>query len=170
MQTTTFMSSGDWPNAPKDAPSVVWPRYLKTAETRDHVTGKKLSPAVLKLELERLRVVWQQVQHTRQRDAVYDFLDAVYDVVSKFNRTGSSARLLRKLHRLDRKLRRIQEPYSAVIHFATDHSVDGRARSKWSRLLRHAQRTKKRTELLADFIRQKGGINECANAHPNKQL
>jgi Zn-dependent oligopeptidase len=135
---------------------------LHNAETRDHLSGKKLSPSVLKLELEQLRVVWRQVQHTRQRDAVYEFLEAVYNVVSRFNRAGDGRKLLRKLHRLDHRLKRIQEPYSAVIHYVTDHTVDSRTRSKWSRLMRFAERTKKRSKLLEDFIRRNGGINECA--------
>ena len=37
MQTTTFVSSGDWPKAPKGSPSASWPRYKKNAETRDHL-------------------------------------------------------------------------------------------------------------------------------------
>ena len=163
MHPATFLSSGGWPTAPQEVPSAVWPRYMKNAETRDHLIGKKLSSTVLVTELERLRVVWQQVQHTRQRGAVYEFLDAVYSVVSKFNRTGRGERLLRNLHRIDRKLRRIKEPYSAVIHHATDHSVDGRTRSKWSRIMRRAEREMKRTEQLDDFIRRNGGINECAS-------
>jgi hypothetical protein len=136
---------------------------MKNAETRDHLSGKKLSFSVLKLELEQLRVVWQQVQHTRQRDAVYEFLEAGYDVVSRFNRAGDGRKLLRKLHRLDHRLKRIQEPYAAAIHFASDYSVDNRTRSKWSRLMRFAERTKKRSELLDDFIRRNGGINACAS-------
>ena len=162
MATTITSSFCDWPSPPKEAPSAAWPRYLHNAETRDHLSGKKLSPAVLKLELEQLRVVWRQVQHTRQRDAVYEFLEAVYNVVSRFNRTGDGRKLLRKLHRLDHRLKRIHEPYSAVIHYVTDHTVDSRTRSKWSRLMRFADQTKKRTEPLEDFIRGSGGINACA--------
>ena len=162
MPTTTIPSFLDWPNPPKEASTPTWPRYLHNAETRDHLSGKKLSPAVLKLELEKLCVVWRQVQHTRQRDAVYEFLEAVYDVVSKFNRAGDGRKLLRKLHRLDHRLKRIQEPYAAAIHFSTDYSVDNRTRSKWSRLMRFAEQTKKRTELLEDFVRRMGGINACA--------
>jgi hypothetical protein len=64
------------------------------AETRDHLSGKKLSPAVLNVELE--------------------FLEAAYGLVSRFNRVGGGGKLLRKLHRLDHQLTRIQEPYAAV--------------------------------------------------------
>jgi hypothetical protein len=163
MATTITSSFCNWPSPPKEAPSAIWPRYMKNAETRDHLSGKKLSFSVLKLELEKLRVVWRQVQHTRQRDAVYEFLEAAYGVVSRFNRAGDGRKLLRKLHRLDHRLKRIQEPYAAAIHFSTDYSVDNRTRSKWSRLMRFADQTKKRTDLLEDFIRRNGGINACAS-------
>ena len=162
MATTMSSSFCDWPSPPKGASSAVWPRYLHNAETRDHLSGKKLSFSVLNVELEQLRHVWRQVQHTRQRDAVYEFLEAAYGVVSRFNRAGDGRKLLRKLHRLDHRLKRIQEPYAAAIHFSTDYSVDNRTRSKWSRLMRFADQTKKRTEPLEDFVRRMGGINECA--------
>jgi hypothetical protein len=135
---------------------------LHNAETRDHLSGRKLSPAVLKLELKKRCVVWRQFQHTRQRDAVYEFLEAAYGVVSKFNRAGDGRKLLRKLHQFDRRLKRIQEPYAAAIHFSTDYSVDSRTRSKWSRLMRFAEQSKKRAEPLEDFVRRMGGMNECA--------
>ena len=162
MATTISSSLCDWPSPPKEAPSATWPRYMKNTETRDHLSGKKLSFSVLNVELEQLRVVWRQVQHTRQRDAVYEFLEAAYDVVSRFNRVGDGRKLLRKLHRLDHRLKRIQEPYSAVIHYATGYTVDNRTRSKWSRLMRFAERTKTRAEPLEDFVRRMGGINACA--------
>jgi hypothetical protein len=169
MATTMSSSFCDWPSPPKEASTPTWPRYLHNAETRDHLSGKKLSPSVLKLELEKLRVVWRQVQRARQRDGVYEFLEAVYNVVSRFNRAGDGRKLLRKLHRLDHRLKRIHEPYSAVIHYATAYTVDNRTRSKWSRLMRFADQTKKRTDLLDDFIRRNGGINACAARYRTSQ-
>jgi hypothetical protein len=40
--------------------------------------------------------------------------------------------------------------------------VDARTRSKWSRVLRYAAEYKDLDEPLGDFIKRKGGINECA--------
>jgi hypothetical protein len=39
--------------------------------------------------------------------------------------------------------------------------ADKRTRSKWSRALRYAKMEKDDKESLAEFIKRKGGINEC---------
>lgn len=153
----------DLPDGPVPAQSASWPRYLKNDAARDHLAGKRISRAALKVELERLCLVWARVQADRRREAVYDFLELAYDIVSKFSRSGKAERLLRKLHRLNPALARIREPYAAVIHHGTDYALDSRTRSKWSRLLRYVEASKKLHEPLSDFVRRKGGINECAS-------
>ena len=55
------------------------------------------------------------------------------------------------------------EPFAAVILCTSDPvKVDGRARSKWSRVLRFAAEYKDPNEPLGDFIKRKGGLNKCA--------
>jgi hypothetical protein len=169
METSISSLLIDPPNHPERAPSASLPRYINNDETRQHLSGKRISTSVLKLELERLCLVWASVQSDRRREAVYDFLEAAYSVVSKFNQAGKAARLLKKLHRLDSALVRIQEPYAAVIHHGTDYSLDSRTRSKWSRLLRYAERAKKAHEPLDDFIHRKGGINQCASRYRKRK-
>jgi hypothetical protein len=56
------------------------------------------------------------------------------------------------------------EPFAAVIRCTSDLAkVDKRTRSKWSRVLRYALQYKDHSEPLVQFIRRKGGINECAS-------
>jgi hypothetical protein len=101
------------------------------------LTGKKLSLAVLKVELEKLGVVWRQVQRTRQRDAVYEFLEAVYCVVSKFNRAGSGGRLL-NVHALHSMSCGVQvHTFSGVCHLRRRHHAGCQMcfrSDRWSRL------------------------------------
>jgi hypothetical protein len=55
------------------------------------------------------------------------------------------------------------EPFAAIILCTADHDkVDYRTRSKWSRVLRYAVEFKYTHEPLRDFIKRKGGLNECA--------
>lgn len=165
MEISRFSLFKDLPDSPVRAPKASWPRLIKNDKTREHLAGKRISRSALKVELERLCLVWARVQAERRRDAVYDFLEAAYDVVSKFSRSGKGASLLRKLHRLDPALTRIREPYAAVIHHCTDYALDSRTRSKWSRLLRYAEKAKKLREPLDEFVRRNGGINECASRY-----
>lgn len=153
------------PDTRVSAPKASWPRLIKNDETCEHLLGKRISSGALEIELERLCLVWARVQAERRRDAVYDFLDAANELVGKFSRSGKGGSLLRKLHRLDPALTRIREPYAAVIHHGTDYTLDSRTRSKWSRLLRYAEKAKKVHEPLDDFVRGMGGINVCASRH-----
>jgi hypothetical protein len=39
--------------------------------------------------------------------------------------------------------------------------MDKRTRSKWSRVLRYVEMEKDEGEALAEFVKRKGGVNEC---------
>jgi hypothetical protein len=59
---------------------------------------------------------------------------------------------------------REREPFAAVILCTADHDkADDRMRSKCSRVLRYAVEYKDLDEPLRDFIKRRGGINECAS-------
>jgi hypothetical protein len=71
------------------------------------------------------------------------------------------ARRALRLQRLDVSHR--EDPFGAVILCTAEPAkVDKRTRSKWSRVLRYAAVYKPDSEPLGQFIRRKGGINECA--------
>ncbi len=56
-----------------------------------------------------------------------------------------------------------EDPFAAVIRCTADPAkADKRTRSKWSRVMRYAAAYKPDSEPLDQFIRRKGGINECA--------
>jgi hypothetical protein len=57
-----------------------------------------------------------------------------------------------------------EEPFAAIIRSTADPAkVDKRTRSKWSRVLRYALEYRSHSEPLDQFIKRKGGINECAS-------
>jgi hypothetical protein len=71
------------------------------------------------------------------------------------------ARRALRLQRLDASASR--DPFAAIIVCTADPAkADKRTRSKWSRAMRYAAVYKPDSELLGQFIRRKGGINECA--------
>src|SRR6202035_5155094 len=100
----------------------------------------------------------------RERDAIYIYLTAVFDLVAWWAAEG---RALERAHKALR-LQRIcpfagEEPFAAIIRCTADPAkVDKRTRSKWSRVLRYALAHKPIAEPLHKFIKRKGGINKCA--------
>jgi hypothetical protein len=118
----------------------------------------------LRQDLTRVRSAWDECQASRDRNAIYGYLSAVFDLVMWWkaeDRAISRARWALQLQRLD--LPTTDEPFAAVILCTADRQkVDKRTRSKWSRVLRYAMEYKTSAEPFAAFVRRKGGINKCA--------
>jgi hypothetical protein len=127
----------------------------------DHVPYTKQA---LKQDLLRLRNAWHECQASRDRDSIYRYLTAVFDLVtwwSAENLAIDRARRALRLHNID--LSDHDEPFAAVILCTADPAkVDKRTRSKWSRVMRYALEYKADSEPLDQFIKRKGGINRCA--------
>jgi hypothetical protein len=122
------------------------------------------SREAMRQDLQRVRNVWENVQATRDRDAIYAYLSAVYGLVSWWaaeERAIDRARRALRLQRLEVSER--EDPFAAIIRCTADLAkADKRTRSKWSRLMRYAAVYKLDSEPLDQFVRRKGGINECA--------
>ena len=118
----------------------------------------------LRQDLLRVQNAWDDCQANRDRNAIYSYLTAVFDLVMWWiteDRAVSRARWALQLQRL--ALPTTDEPFAAVILCTSDRKkVDKRTRSKWSRVMRYAMEYKTNVEPLATFIQRKGGINKCA--------
>jgi hypothetical protein len=118
----------------------------------------------LKQDLMRVRNAWDGSQARRERDAIYIFLTAVFELVAWWmaeNRALERAQKALRLRRLTPSDH--DEPFAAIIRCTADPAkVDKRTRSKWSRALRYALTYKLTSEPLARFMKRKGGINRCA--------
>jgi hypothetical protein len=119
----------------------------------------------LRQDLLRVRNAWENCQASRERNAIYGYLTAVFDLVAWWT---AEHRALERAHKALR-LQRIcpfdgEDPFAAVIRCTADPAkVDKRTRSKWSRLLRYVLAYKSPPEPLDAFIKRKGGINSCAS-------
>ena len=122
------------------------------------------STEALQANLLRLQNEWETVQTSRNRDAIYQYLTAVFEIVMVWATEGKAVnRAHRALHLRGRKSVREPEPFAAVILCTSDREkVDDRTRSKWSRVLRYAAEYKDLDEPLRNFIKRRGGINACA--------
>ena len=118
----------------------------------------------LRQDLLRVRNAWDESQARRERDAIYIYLTAVFDLVAWWTAENRAVERARKALRL----RNIWvsdhiEPFAAVIRCTSDPAkVDKRIRSKWSRALRYAL-VQTPSESLVQFIKREGGINRCAD-------
>src|SRR6202022_3080681 len=119
----------------------------------------------LRQDLLRVRNAWEESQASRDRDAIYIYLIAVFDLVAWWS---AEKRALERAHKALR-LRNMtpfddEEPFAAIIRCTSDPAkVDKRTRSKWSRALRYAISRKPIEDPLDKFIKRKGGINRCAD-------
>jgi hypothetical protein len=122
------------------------------------------SSEAIRQDLERLRDVWDDCQATRDRNAIYRYLNAVYGLVAWWAAEGREIDRARRalcLKRLDPLS--CKDPFGAIIMCTADPAkADKRTRSKWSRVLRYAAVYKPESEPLDQFIQRKGGINACA--------
>jgi hypothetical protein len=143
-------------------PAYFWlvsPR-LKTLE-RDDVP---YTTQALREDIRRVRNAWDECQSHRERDAIYSYLTAVFNLVAWWAAENCALERARKALRL-RCLEPSDHdgPFAAVIRCTSDLvKVDKRTRSKWSRVMRYAADYKPPGEPLDRFIKRKGGINECA--------
>jgi hypothetical protein len=129
---------------------------------RDQVLYTKQA---LKQDLLRLRNAWHECQASRDRDAVYGYLSALFELVAWWTADGQALDRARQALRLQNaNPSTCSEPFAAVILCTSEPAkVDKRTRSKWSRVLRYALEHKSHAEPLDRFIKRKGGINACAS-------
>jgi hypothetical protein len=121
------------------------------------------STEALRQDLTRVRVAWEEAQSSRNRDAIYGYLTAVYSLVTWWAAEGKQverARLALRLQGLEVSGR--EDPFAAVIRCTADPAkADKRTRSKWSRVMRYAVVHRPDSEPLHHFVKRKGGINKC---------
>ena len=127
------------------------------------IKGQSYSSAALIQDLREVSEVWGRVQNTRDRRAIYGYLEAVYRLVRRWTRQGHAKASARRALRLLSIKRDLDiEPFSIVIFCSSEGTVDFRMRSKWSRVLRYAASYEIKAVSLTEFIGLRGGINACA--------
>jgi hypothetical protein len=118
----------------------------------------------LEIELREMDRAWRKYRSINDRDAVYIYLASVFGIVMRWQRLNCALNKSRAALRLRPNPPQMKpEPFGIVIFCTSDPEiVDAKTRSKWSRVLRYAARTKPEGQHLIDFIKSHGGINECA--------
>jgi len=118
----------------------------------------------LEAELAETRRAFRIYRSTNSREAVYVYLSKVFQAVTRWQRLGCAIRNARATIRLQANAPQMKaEPFAIMVFCTSDPKVvDAKTRSKWSRVLRYAARVKPPCQPLIDFVRVRGGLNECA--------
>ncbi len=110
--------------------------------------------------------VWNDFQRRRARDAVYGYLEAVFDLVQQYvgrSRTKLLRRRAFEFAGLPRDT--TADPFTAVIRCTSDPSVDRKTISRWARALRYVAKCLKHRTWLQTFMNEVGGVNACADRY-----
>lgn len=112
--------------------------------------------------------VWEDFQETRARDAVYDYLRAVFSIVQHYRWKGRTKKLIRRAFEFaELQLDKNADPFAVIIRCTCEEKLDRKTISKWSRALRYVAQVKRRTP-LETFMKNRGGINACANLYTQR--
>jgi hypothetical protein len=144
------------------------PRSAKIApKPRVQAVEAPIAPAVIqavKLDIAGVKDSWDQYQFNDSRYSIYSYLDAVFQTLTKWRkqkRAKRNARLALKLQFNRIKLK--MDPFTVVLYCTSEKARScSKTRSKWARALRAAARFKGPNQSIRDFIRGRGGINNCA--------
>jgi hypothetical protein len=116
--------------------------------------------------LEKVQLAWDEFQANRGRDAVYDYLQAIFAIVMHFKVRRRTKRLLRHAFELaDLRFDKSADPFASVIRCTSGGSADNKMISKWARALRYAARRKGPGRRLKAFMKEAGGVNACADRY-----
>jgi hypothetical protein len=160
------ISSSDSRHAwPRSAPALVAKtQSMAMAKGRSNLNLRdNAKKARLRRRFERVDDAWNAFQTSRARDAVYEYLDAVFSIVMHYRVRRRTKRLLRHAFRFAKlQFDKNVDPFTAIIRCTCGDAADNKMVSKWARALRYAARRKPAGMRLKAFMKTAGGVNACA--------
>jgi hypothetical protein len=116
--------------------------------------------------LEKVHRASGECQANRTRDAVYQYLAAVFAIVMHYKVRRRTTRLLRHAFKFaDRPFNKNADLFTAVIRCTCGNTVDTKTISKYARALRYASWRKDPDMRLKTFMKEAGGLNTCATLY-----
>jgi hypothetical protein len=131
------------------------------------------SDAGLNQGLETLRDLWLKVQSSRDRDAIYEYLTAAYELVLCWKIEDQHVQRAKRALKINGLAPPVNdpEPFAAVIAASVSpKKLDRRQLSKYARVLRFAARLNCHPRDFKRLVKYRyGGLNACA-ARLNRRL
>jgi hypothetical protein len=108
-------------------------------------------------------------QANRARDAVYGYLEAVFEIVEHYKVRRRTTRLRRHAFQFaNLPLNNSSDLFAAVIRCTTGEGADNKTISKWARALRYVAHCKARPAQVRTFMKEAGGVNACADLYAER--
>jgi hypothetical protein len=140
-------------------------RHAISGHYRTKTEGKSKKKDV-RTRLAEVCNAWDDFQECRDRDAVYDYLRAVFSIVRHYSGRERTKRLMRCAFKFaGLPMDMDADPFAVVIRCTCDGEADNKTISKWSRALQYVARVKKPRHPLTTFMKNRGGINACAERY-----
>jgi hypothetical protein len=150
------------PSPPRISPPVLKINNVQISRDQPNTETPKKS---LRQRLGDVCNAWDELQETRDRDAVYDYLRPVFAIVKRYRGRRRTRKLLRRAFKFaGLPVDMNANPFAVVIRCTCKQQLDRKLVSKWSRALQYVAWVKKRTPLKT-FIKNRGGINACADLY-----
>ena len=140
-----------------------------TLRRTGHADGDKAPEARIRRRLERVVHAWGDFQSSRARDAVYGYLENVFEMIMHYKARRKTKKLLRHAFEFaELPFDRNADPFSAVIRCTSDDNADSKTISKWARALRYVARCKVSPTQLKTFMKEADGVNACASLYARR--
>lgn len=163
------------PHPPSVLDSRVTSRDLNRVQTvlvprrlgRPSQDPKRETPkARLERRLTKIQRSWDELQSTRARDAVYEYLAQVFSIVVHYKVRRKTNKLLRCAFEFaDLPFDKYADPFAAVIRCTCERELDNKTISKWARALRYVAYCKVSQARLKTFMKEAGGVNASATRY-----
>jgi hypothetical protein len=144
-----------------EARSIAWGGLGAGWRENGKISKSKRRTLALDHDLMNLEMIWEKVRSTRRRDAIYEYLIAVFNIVRRWRRRGRRKTLLRHAQAFACVKEDMKAEIYSVMVKATTYG-DVKTISKLTRVLRYCDTFIEKREELREFIRKSGGLNGCA--------
>ena len=105
---------------------------------------------------------WDEYQANSEynKDAVYGYLQVVFDFVQQWEKRGVALEYsLKALKRHDFPIRMKADPYARVIYCSSD--AKPKIRSKWAIIMQWVAENNKKQRSFTEFVIKNGRLNKC---------
>lgn len=133
-------------------------------ENKSALSGQLQDP--IAAGLAQARKAWKEYRANAKydRNAVYVYLQAVFDVVQQWKLGGRADEYsLKALKRQKFSIRMNADAYARMI-YCTSEEDDPKQRSKWAIIMAWVATHNKRRRSFTEFVKKNGGLNKCAEA------